>query len=73
MDLLTPEINRVIERWGNAAPVPLPSENQLASEYERVLLLLAAQPPDYQAGRLSVSRDRIAQARRRYIWQAVAA
>jgi hypothetical protein len=67
----TPEINEVISCWGNAMSSPLPSDDQLRSEWDHVLALLATNPPDYQAGRLRVARDRIGQARRMLIPQAV--
>lgn len=70
MDTLTPQINQVLARWSSRMPALLPDEDQLTAEYRHVLDLLATDPPEYQAGRLRVSRDRIAQARRMYISQA---
>ena len=56
---------------GRPMPSPLPGEDQLAAEYRWVLGLLATDPPAYQAGPLTTARDRIAQARRMLIPQAV--
>lgn len=72
VDTITPQINAVIARWGNGIPAGLPDDDEaLAEEYRHALALLATSPPDYQAGRLRVARDRIAQARRMRIPQAV--
>lgn len=71
MDAITPQINRLLARWGNAMPAPLPGEKQLTAEYDHAMALLATNPPDYQAGPLRVAASRIGQARRMYIWQAV--
>lgn len=71
MDVIACQINDVIRRWGDRMLAPLPGEEQLAAEWEWVLALLATDPPDYQAGRLRVARDRIGQARRMLIPQAV--
>jgi hypothetical protein len=71
VDTVTPQINQVLARWGNAMPVPVPGEKQLAAEYDHAMTLLATDPPDYQAGPLRVAASRIGQARRVYIWQAV--
>lgn len=71
MDPITPQINRLLTRWGDAMPVPMPGERQLAAEYNHAMALLATNPPDYQAGPLKVAASRIGQARRMCIWQAV--
>jgi hypothetical protein len=71
MDALTPQINDARRRWGDRMPSPLPGEDQLAAEYRWVLGLLATDPPVNQAGPLTTARDRIAQARRMLIPQAV--
>lgn len=65
------QINEAIRRWGNGVPRPLPSEDQLAAEWNWVLGLLATNPPGNQAGPLTTARDRIGQARRTLIPQAV--
>jgi hypothetical protein len=72
VDVVTPQkINEVLARWGDWMPSPLPSEEQLAVEYEHAMALLGTNPPDYQAGPLTVAASRIGQARRMYTPQAV--
>jgi len=71
MDPLAVEINEYIRRWGNFMPSSLPPEDQLKREFERVVELLATDPPDYVAGPLTTARNRIGQARWMNIPQAV--
>jgi hypothetical protein len=71
MDRLTLEINEALRRWGDGMPNPIPPEAQLAAEWDWVCGLLATNPPDYQAGPLTTARNRIGQARRMLIPQAV--
>jgi hypothetical protein len=71
MDRRTPEINEALRRWGDRMPDPIPPEPQLAAEWDWVFGLLATSPPDYQAGPLTTARDRIGQARRMVVPQAV--
>jgi len=71
MDVQTLEINEALRRWGDRIPDPIPSESQLAAEWEWVLGLLETNPPDYRSGPLTTARDRIGQARRMLIPQAI--
>jgi hypothetical protein len=64
MDELAPQINEALARWGDAEMRVLPGDDRLASEERWLVELLSADPPDYQAGRLTVARGRVAQARR---------
>ncbi len=59
-------VNLMIEKYGDELPVPLPSKEVLASDYRFAVDLIASNPSHYQAGRLTVARDRIAQARRSF-------
>jgi hypothetical protein len=63
------QISEALRRWGDGMPFPLPSEEQLAAEWEWVLRLLATNPPDNRGGPLTTARDRIGQARRMLIPQ----
>lgn len=65
------QITEALRRWGDRMPSPLPPEEQLATEWEWVLRLLATNPPAHRAGPLTTARDRIGQARRMLIPQAV--
>jgi hypothetical protein len=71
VDTVAVQINEAIRRWGNGMPRRLPPEGQLAAEWNWVLGLLATDPPSNQAGPLTTARDRIGQARRMLIPQAV--
>jgi hypothetical protein len=67
VDTVAAQINETIRRWGDGMPRPLLSKDQLATEWNWVLELLATTPPANQTGPLITARDRMGQARRMLI------
>lgn len=59
-------VDLMIEKYGDELPVPLPSKEVLDGDYQFAVHLIASNPPDYEAGRLTVARDRIDHARRSF-------